>query len=203
MRAIGPAGVVAAVTDDPATLRAGAALLAAGTPDAAAAAWGTLSPPRPGLVRAARAVAAARRGEWSRARDRAGAVARSPALDRDGFAPFARYLAAVAADPETVERRPVPAVAVDGAAGADATLATAAAAGRALAATDDRYDEAVLDRAAAYARDEADTARSRYGGALAAFATAADGERGIVYRRLAAHVARRRAEERDVDALFE
>ncbi|MFC7044635.1 DUF309 domain-containing protein [Halobacteriaceae archaeon GCM10025711] len=115
------------------------------------------------------------------------------------------YLAALAADPESVERKPLFALTVEGDALAlddldlDATLVAAAV----LADELDGFDEAVVEQAASYARTDVDAGGgSRFVTLVFDFVREAE-RRPLVYERLRQHVERRRARERDVEGLFE
>jgi hypothetical protein len=213
-------------------LRAGAALLAAGRPTAARVAWARAGPPDDplvvGLVGFAAAVASGRRREWARSRSRAldaeralGAVGDTPPV---AVAPLRSYLASVASDPETVERRPPVAVRVEGTpsersrqsppGGSPPTtfagttpdpdalsLDALALAAAALAATEETFDPAVIDDGVRYAREEV----AAGGSAFAALLTDLIAGRApdVAYPRLRQRVARRRSEEADVDGLFD
>ncbi len=127
-----------------------------------------------------------------------------------------RVLGTLATDPEVVERRPMPTLAVDGERVTRERLDADAAALAAAALAEERgLDETVVERAAAYARE--DRERERDADALAAsgrneaaklerflvdFATA-DDDYDIVYQRLRDHVDRRDHRASDVDGLFD
>jgi len=66
----------------------------------------------------------------------------------------------------------------------------------------DYYDEAVVDAAADYAREEVDGSQTEFIGLLTTFVDEST-HRGIVYDRLAAQVERRQRKERDVAGLFD
>lgn len=114
------------------------------------------------------------------------------------------YLGALATDPETIERRPPPKIAVDGVAptlaGLDARAAFVAA--PVLAAALD-YDEEVLARAVEYAETDLDRGEegSRFITLVVAFVGDAD-RRPTVYERLRGHVEKRATREGDVEDLF-
>ena len=163
-----------------------------------------------GLIQFTAAVHHARERYWAGATGLA-----SSAVDYfDGLGPTYRgvdlervraYLRRLRADPETVERTRPPPLVHGGRPVALGDLAAGAAvrAAVALAASDERYDEAVLDAAATRARDELD---DREGGRFLALVTdfaREGGERGVVYRRLRSHVERERERDRDVDGLFD
>jgi hypothetical protein len=114
------------------------------------------------------------------------------------------HLAALAADPERIERAPAPKLTYDGEPIALATLdfeSTAVAA--AVYAEADRFEESVVDRAVEYARSDLDD-----GEPSSPFVTLVTdfvrepAHRGIVFQRLSEHVARRQRRESDVDGLF-
>jgi hypothetical protein len=204
-----------------ASLRAGAALLAADRYRAAAAAWRAASAADPaadalldGLERRATALARAGDRDWPgavaaarRGRERLGdcpPVVSGVRVDR-----LRADLAALARDPVRVERdRPAP-VAVDGdVPDLDAlTFPAAGVAARAVAATvadgDAASDHrATVERAVAYATRDlaADDAGSPFPGLVLDY-LASPG--GVVLDRLSALVDRRRRREADVDGLFE
>ena len=111
----------------------------------------------------------------------------------------------MATDPEHVERAKPPALRYDGEAiePADLDFGAAAVTAVVLAEALDGYDEDVLEDAVRYARAELDSAGSGRFVALVMDFTGDPEKRGLVYERLASHVERRRAEERDVEGLFE
>ncbi|MFB6104099.1 MAG: DUF309 domain-containing protein [Halobacteriaceae archaeon] len=118
--------------------------------------------------------------------------------------PVRTYLAALAADPETIERRSPPAITVDGTPPTLAALDAAAAfvAAPVLAEALD-YDETVLEQAVTYA--ETDLDRGEEGSAFISLVLAFVGDddrRPTVYDRVRAHVERRETRERDVEDLF-
>ncbi|MFC6954093.1 DUF309 domain-containing protein [Halorubellus litoreus] len=127
-----------------------------------------------------------------------------------------RVLETLASDPEVVERRPMPELAVDGERVTRDRLDLDAVELVAEALAEERgLDESVVERAAAYAREDRD--REQAADDLAAsgrneaaklerflvdFATA-DDDYGIVYQRLSEHVERRDHRASDVDGLFD
>ena len=62
------------------------------------------------------------------------------------------------------------------------------------------YDESVVDDAVAYAREELDTAESRF--VALVFDFVGGERRALVYDRLRRHVERRRQRDSDVEGLF-
>ncbi|MFB6160368.1 MAG: DUF309 domain-containing protein [Haloferacaceae archaeon] len=191
-------------------VRAGAALLAAGQVDAARVAWARAGPQADplvaGLVGYAAAVADGGARDWSRARARAtlGRRALGRVADPSPIAvgPPRTYLGALADDPAVVERRPPPAVRVEGAVPDPDALPfeALARAARAVAATG-ALDSDVVDDAVRYAREEVATGTSAFAALLTD--VAAGRETAMATRRLDQRVARRRSEERDVDGLFD
>ncbi|WP_101295459.1 DUF309 domain-containing protein [Halegenticoccus soli] len=163
-----------------------------------------------GLIQFTAAVYHARRGNWLGATGLAESAGEYLAdlpptyrgVDVEGVR---KYLAALATDPERVERARPPALKIDGRAPtlSDLDFEAAAVAARALAEEDDRFDEEVLADAVEFAREErAAGARTRYIAFVMDFA-AGERDRAIVYRRLREHVERREQRESDVDGLFE
>jgi predicted metal-dependent hydrolase len=160
-----------------------------------------------GLIQYTAAVHHARERNWSGATGLASSARGYLADVPDGHrgvdvAGVRASLAALAADPERVERGRPPALALGGerVTLADLDLAAAAPAAEALA-EEEGYDERVVADAGRYAREERGAGRSRF--AALVFDFLRDGDaRPLIYRRLSGHVERRRAEERDVDELF-
>jgi len=125
-----------------------------------------------------------------------------------------RVLETLAADPEVVERRPMPWLTHDGDRVRRARLEFAAAALAAKALAEERgLDGSVVERAAEYVRadrgddgaDGLDRGRDE-SGKLARFIAdfaAADDDHGVVYARLRDHVERRDHRASDVDGLFD
>jgi len=109
----------------------------------------------------------------------------------------------LAGDPETVERAEPPAIRVEGATPefADLDLAAALLAAPALAEAVDHGDEATFETAAALAREERGTGRTRFAELLFAFLCEPDA-RPQVAARLADHVDLAERKRRDVDDLF-
>lgn len=127
-----------------------------------------------------------------------------------------RVLGTLASDPEVVERRPMPALAVDGERVTRDRLDFDAVVLAAEALAEERgLDESVVERAAAYAREDREreatvgepAAAGRNQAAklerfLVDFATA-DDDYEVVYSRLRDHVDRRDHRASDVDGLFD
>jgi len=114
------------------------------------------------------------------------------------------YLATLAEDPALIERQAPPRLSYEGVTLGLAELDIDAAfvAASVLADAREHWDEAVVDDAVSYAREELDTAETTFLTLVLDFV--GDHEnRGIVYQRLQGHVDRRRGRERDVDGLFE
>lgn len=109
----------------------------------------------------------------------------------------------LAADPETIERVGLPPIRVGGAAPrfADLDLAAALLAAPALAEAVDHADEETFETAAALAREERGTGRTRFAELLFAFLREPDA-RPQVAARLADHVELAERKRRDVDDLF-
>jgi len=115
------------------------------------------------------------------------------------------YLRELGADPELVERRPVPELTHDGVALELSDLAFPAAAIAAeVFAEDGGYDEGVIERAVEYGCADlaAGEPTSEFVTLVMDFARGED-PRGIVLQRLREHVDRRRSREEDVDGLFD
>lgn len=115
------------------------------------------------------------------------------------------YLRALAADPERIERGSPPPLRLDGKplAAVDLGLDALALAAAAVAEEYDAFEEATIEAAVGYAREEAGTGRSAFRTLLIDFVDFVDGDRrSVVYDRLSAHVDRRRNEESDVSGLF-
>ncbi|MFB6185056.1 MAG: DUF309 domain-containing protein [Haloarculaceae archaeon] len=114
------------------------------------------------------------------------------------------YLAALAADPERIERARPLALTVDGAALTfDDLRFEAAAIAATVLAEEYGYDETVVERGVEYARADLDD-----GTATSPFVTLVfdflqnEQRRSVIYERLAQHVQRRRSREEDVEGLF-
>lgn len=210
-------------TDVDVALRAGVALFAVGDYHAAHEPWEAVWLDADagtddhrllqGLIQYAAALHHARDRNWSGATGLAGSARDYLADVPDGFrgvnvVAIGRFLARLEADPERVERgQPTP-ITLDGRPfGRDELAddpAAAALAARAVADEDDRYDRDVVAHAVDYAREEADEgATGRRFLALVADFAGDPAARDLVYRRLASHVERRRARERDVEGLFD
>ena len=119
--------------------------------------------------------------------------------------PVREYLDELAADPEQYDTVKPPDLTVDGRAlrPADLDFEAAAVAAEVLAEEVLGYDESVVEDAVGYARDALQANR---GGRFVALVMdfVGDGEnRDVVYQRLREHVERRRAEESDVEGLFD
>jgi hypothetical protein len=116
-----------------------------------------------------------------------------------------RYLRAVAADPEHVERAAPPRLRHEGLALLPEDLQfDAAAIAAATLAHEYGYDEDVVERGAEYAREDLADGRANSSFVTFVMDFARDAaNRGIVFRRLEQHVAERRRRETDVDGLFE
>jgi predicted metal-dependent hydrolase len=118
------------------------------------------------------------------------------------------YLAALAADPEHIERAGPPRLRHEGRALDLAGLAAAgdfeaaAIAAEVLAEEYEAYEEDVVEAAIEYARESVEAGE---GGRFVAlvFDFVAGGDRDLVYRRLREHVRRRRDREEDVEGLFD
>ncbi len=115
------------------------------------------------------------------------------------------YLRRLGADPELIERRRPPRLTHEGAAlsPADLDFEAAAVAAQVLAEESPEYDEAVIESAVEFAREE------REGGTETRFIAfvmdfAGDSaHRPVVYQRLREHVERRETRRRDVEGLFD
>jgi len=114
------------------------------------------------------------------------------------------YLQALETDPERIERASPPLLTSEGhpLAAADLELGGITTAARILAEGFKGYDEAVIQDAITYAREEADGSQTEFISLLTTFVDEAT-HRGIVYNRLASQVERRRRKEQDVAGLFE
>ncbi len=116
--------------------------------------------------------------------------------------PVRAFLDDAADDPGVVRREGAPALRHEGTApdyddlGFEATAVVAA-----VLAEADGYDTAAVERAVDYARAELPEGGT-FVGLLFSFVRETDA-RGVVVARLTDHVARRRARDRDVDALFD
>jgi hypothetical protein len=121
------------------------------------------------------------------------------------LAPIRAFLADVATDPATVDRRSPPSLVHEGRAIdlEELDFEATAAAAHALAEASDSYDEAVVERAIEYAREVVTAGGSdRFVGLVFDFVREPE-NRPVVYQRLSEHVDRRRRRETDVDGLFE
>jgi predicted metal-dependent hydrolase len=163
-----------------------------------------------GLIQFTAAVYHARERNWSGAvglADSAGDYLADLPADYRGVnvGRVREYLAALAQDPERIERAPAPALTYGGEALGLADLefeATAVAAE--VLAEDLGYDEDAVERAVEYARAdlEAGEEGSRFVTFLLDFVRDPD-SRAIVAQRLSEHVDRREGRESDVDGLFD
>jgi hypothetical protein len=113
-----------------------------------------------------------------------------------------QWLGGLAADPERIERaRPLELTYCGEAPSLDGLDFEAAAVAAVVLAEREGYDESVVDDAAAYAREELGTAKSRFVSLLLDFVGDAE-RRPLVYDRLRRHVERRRQRDADVEGLF-
>ena len=128
----------------------------------------------------------------------------SPYRDVD-LEPIRAYLDSLAADPQHVELEDPPMLRYDGEElrPVDLDFEAAAVAAEVLAGELLGYDEAVVEDAVRYARDAIDADRDGRFVALLMDFVGDPANRDLVYQRLRAHVDRRRAEERDVQGLFD
>lgn len=114
------------------------------------------------------------------------------------------FLARMADDPEHIERVGPPRLTHAGTAPGYEDLgfeATAIAAD--VIAEENGYDEAAMDRAIEYARDEVDSGTSgTFTGLVFSFVRDPE-KRGIVFQRLSEHVQREQSREDDVEGLFD
>jgi hypothetical protein len=201
-------------------LRGGAAVYAAGEYHAAHDAWEATwlaledGPDRDllqGLIQLSVAVHHARHHNWSGARG----LARSARRYLDGLegddgpgrrgvavAPVRAYLATLAADPEVIERRLPVRLLVDGEPVAAEDLRLDALAVAADVVAEEYGDEALIERAVRYAREDvAEGGTSPLVDLLVAYVR--DGAPAAVRQRLDDRVRRRRSRERDVEGLFD
>lgn len=114
------------------------------------------------------------------------------------------YLRGLQADPERIERAGPPALSYRGRrlSAADLELDAITIAAAVIAADFDRYDEGLVDAAAAYAREEVDGGQTRFISLLTTFVDEST-HRGIVYDRLSRAVERRQRKQQDVAGLFD
>ncbi|WP_436929391.1 DUF309 domain-containing protein [Halosimplex halobium] len=163
-----------------------------------------------GLIQFTAAVYHARERNWSGAVGLAGSggdyLADLPADYRGVNVDRVReYLAALARDPERIERAPAPALTYESEALGLADLGfDGAAVAAEVLAEDLGYDEDAVERAVEYARAdlEAGEEGSRFVTFLLDFVRDPD-SRAIVAQRLSEHVDRREGRESDVDGLFD
>lgn len=126
--------------------------------------------------------------------------------DHHGIAlePVREFLAALADDPERIERGSPPMLTHDGTAvsfddlDAEATFAAARALAEVIG-----VDDEVVDRAVGYARKELEESERGPFLALLFDLVREERHRGLVVRRLEERVARRRRRDRDLEGLFE
>ncbi|QLG51275.1 DUF309 domain-containing protein [Natrinema halophilum] len=162
-----------------------------------------------GLIQYSAAVYHARERNWQGAvglAESAGEyLADLPADYRDlQLEPVRSSLSRLAADPEVIERRPPTRIEHEGTAPRLADIGfepTAIAA--VVLAEEFGYEEEPVEQACAYARQDLQDGAdgSRFITLLFDFVREAE-HRGIVFKRLTAHVGRRQAREADVDGLF-
>ena len=115
-----------------------------------------------------------------------------------------KYLAALEADPECIERASPLSLTIAGRALALPGLDFAASAVVAgVFAEEGEYDEEVIERAVAYAREDLTSEGTSPFVALVVDFVCDPANRGIAYQRLTEHAERRAARESDVDGLFE
>lgn len=163
-----------------------------------------------GLIQFTAAVYHGRRRNWSGARKLSHSAGEYLAgLDREyrgvDLAAVRACLRRLGADPEYAERARPPDLRYRGRAlspsdpdvGLDA-LAIATE----VVAEEYGFDEEVVERAVDYAREEETSAQARFRTLLVDFVGERE-RRGLVYRRLEAHVRRRQRKETDVEGLFE
>ncbi|RXK50018.1 DUF309 domain-containing protein [Halorientalis pallida] len=114
------------------------------------------------------------------------------------------YLAALDADPEWIERAPPLDLTHEGEAITPDDLAFAeCAAAAAVYAEDGPYDEAVIEQAIEYARDDLDDGEETSPFVTFVMDFARDRtHQGIIYQRLSERIDRRQRRESDVDGLF-
>lgn len=118
--------------------------------------------------------------------------------------PVRSFLARMAADPEHVERVGPPRLTHEGVTldFEDLDFEETAIAAEVIA-EEDGYDEAAMERAIEYAREEVDAERSgTYTGLVFSFVRD-PAKRGIVFQRLTEHVQRAQSREEDVEGLFD
>ena len=162
-----------------------------------------------GLIQFTAAVYKATDRQWAGARSLASGgrtyLAPLPATYRGvDVAGVRSYCSDLAADPETIERRPVPELTHEGEAVALSDLAFPAAAVAAETIAEEYgYDEDTVERAVEYARADLDAGEETSPFVTLVMDFARREDRGIVYDRLRQRVQRRRAREEDVDGLFE
>lgn len=199
-------------------LRAGVALYTAGDHHAAHEPWEAVWLDLPdgdderlfhGLIQFTAAIHHARQRNWS------GAVGLATQAQSylDPLPPTHRgidtqavtaALQRLAADPERIEREPVPPLLYEGRTltAADLSLEGIITAADAVADEYDAYDTATVETAIEYAREEASGPQSTFIGLLSTFVDDRE-NRAIVYDRLRRHVERRQAKREDVSGLFE
>ena len=161
-----------------------------------------------GLIQFTAAVYHSRRRNWSGAQKlsesaRGYLAGLGPAHRGVDLQRVRAYLRRLGADPEYAERARPPSIHYEGRRldPADLNL-DALGVAAAVVAEEYGFDEVVVGRAVRYAREEAETARSRFRSLVVDIVEEREGRR-LVYDRLAAHVERQHRKERDVDGLFE
>ena len=122
-------------------------------------------------------------------------------MNLDDVRPF---LASMAADPTAFDSIAVPKLAHEGERlGYDDLDFDATAIAAAVLAEEDGYDEAAIEGAITYAREEIESdGGGTFTGLVFSFVREVEG-RGVVAQRLRGHVERERAKDADVDGLFE
>jgi predicted metal-dependent hydrolase len=118
--------------------------------------------------------------------------------------PVRQFLARMAADPEHLERVGPPSLTHEGESlGYDDLDFEATTVVATVLTEADGYDEAAMERAIEYAREEVDAGTSgTYTGLVFSFVRD-PAKRGIVFQRLAEHIQRERSREADVEGLFD
>jgi hypothetical protein len=114
------------------------------------------------------------------------------------------FLAALHADPERIERAPLPSLTYeDRELELDDLDFSASAVVTRVLAEEGNYDKGLVERAVEYARADLDTGQETSPFVTLVLDFAREENRGIIYQRLTEHTERRHARERDVDGLFE
>ncbi|MFT4921210.1 MAG: hypothetical protein ACI8XM_000405 [Haloarculaceae archaeon] len=163
-----------------------------------------------GLIQCTAAVYHAREGNWSGATGLADSAREYlgdlPADYRGvNVADVRAYLSELACDPELIERGPSLALTHEGTRLVPADLDVAATTVAATVLAEERGDdEAVLERAGAYARADLDAGKTESPFVALLFDFVREpGDRDIVFQRLSEHVQRRQSRAEDVEGLFE